>query len=179
MTFSSAVDPLEEAKAELKLRYVRARALRQPGHSIGFISQRLTRKLFKKNPKTPHILKLKMHWREIVGEEIAKYSFPEKLTGATSNRILTLKVVPAAAPIIQHQSEIILSRVKTSLGGTISRIKILQGPLNLYTRPKKRTTRKLSPDEIEKIATSVASIDDQKLRNALQRLGEAVLKDNS
>ncbi len=179
MTFTHTADPLEEAKAQIKLRYVRARALRQPGNSIGFVSQRLTRKLLKNKAKTPHIIKLKMHWPEIVGEEISKYCFPEKLTGAASNRTLTLKVVPAAAPIIQHQSEIILSRVKISLGGAITRIKILQGPLNPYSPPVKRTTRNLTSNEIEEIATSVSGIEDLKLRSALQKLGEAVRKEKS
>lgn len=179
MTFTPTADPLEEAKAQIKLRYMRARALRQPGNSIGFVSQRLTRKLLKNKAKTPHIIKLKMHWPEIVGEEISKYCFPEKLTGAASNRTLTLKVVPAAAPIIQHQSEIILSRVKISLGGTITRIKILQGPLNPYSPPVKRTTRNLTSNEIEEIATSVSGIEDLKLRSALQKLGEAVRKEKS
>lgn len=179
MMSTSAINPLEEAKAQIRLRYMRARALRQPGNSIGFVSQRLTRKLFKNHPKTPHIIKLKMHWPEIVGEEIAKYSYPEKITGLKANRTLTLKVVPAAAPIIQHQSEVILSRVRTSLGGSITKIRLLQGPLNLYVPPKKRTTKTLAPTDLESIAESVKGIEDQKLRNALQRLGEAVLKDNS
>lgn len=179
MMSTSSIDPLEEAKAQIRLRYLRARALRQPGNSIGFLSQRLTRKLFKNHPKTPHIIKLKMHWPEIVGEEIAKYSYPEKITGLKTNRTLTLKVVPAAAPIIQHQSEVILSRVRTSLGDSITKIRLLQGPLNLYVPPKKRTTKTLAPTDLESIAESVKGIEDQKLRNAMQRLGEAVLKDNS
>lgn len=177
--FTSSLDPIEEAQAKLKLRHMRAKSLRPPGKSIGFVSQRIVRKLLKTNEKTPNITKLKMHWQEIVGEELSKYCFPEKLTGSKLNRTLTLKVVPAAAPIIQHQSEMILSRVKISYGGSISRIKLLQGPLNTYRPPSRKPPRPLTSDESAYLDNSVAGIEDQKLREALKRLGAAVIKDVS
>ena len=44
--------------------------------------------------------------------------------------MLTLLVVPQAAPMVQHQSETLRQRVSVSAGGDITAIRIKQGPLD-------------------------------------------------
>lgn len=173
MVTKSTLDPIAEAEARIRLRYSRARSVRQTGKSIGLIAERIARKTC--SDKGPAIGQLKLRWREIVGEDIAKYCRPEKLSGAKHARTLTLKVLPAAAPMIQHQSETIRARVSVAAGGEVSAIKIVQGALT-KTPVKPRPRRKqLTVQERDALERGAANIADPKLRAAIVGLGEAML----
>ena len=84
-------------------------------------------------------------------------------------------VIPAAAGLVQHQSEIIRQRVSVAAGGDITAIKILQG--HLGTKPKQVVSKPvpLTLEQKEALIASAQSIDDEKLRAAIVALGEAVL----
>lgn len=126
--------------------------------------------------KLPPIQVLRQRWREIAGEQLYKYCRPEKLSGGKDGRVLTLRVIPQAAPMVQHQSETLRQRVSVSAGGDITSIRIVQGPLTTTdTKPLRRRTRALSPKERKQLEESSAGIADSKLREAIVALGAAML----
>ncbi len=126
--------------------------------------------------KMPAIEMLKARWREIAGEQLWKYCRPEKLSGGKNGRILVLRVLPQAAPIVQHQSETIRERVSIAAGGDVTGIRIVQGPLTGGPVPApRRKVRALSPAERTELESGAAGIQDDRLRAAIVALGAAVL----
>ena len=79
MVTRSSIDPIEEARARVRLRYMRGRAASPGMAKIGVAAERLTRKSGAK--KLPPIQVLKARWREIAGEQLYKYCRPERLSG--------------------------------------------------------------------------------------------------
>ena len=172
----SAIDLREEALARIRLRHKRARPVRTYATPFGQAARRVTRKAAKQGGSPLAILK--DQWPEIVGEEIARYCRPEKITGNKAGRTLTLLVLPAAAPLIQHQSETIRQRVSVAAGGDIAKLKITQGQLGPARRkPSPTPKRTLSPNELTELEASTEAITDPALRQAIVALGKAVLSE--
>lgn len=158
-----------------RLRYARARKAHPGMPKVGIAAMRIARKSGGK--KMPAIQLLQTRWKEIVGEKLYAYCRPEKLQGGRDGRILVLKVIPQAAPIIQHQSEQIRQRVSVAAGGDVTSLKIIQGPLPTRgaSLPMKRSARQLTLEEREDLNRQTQTINDEKLRAAIVALGEAVL----
>lgn len=174
MVTRSSLDPIEEARARIRLRYQRATRAHPGMRQIGLSAERIGRKSGAK--KLPPIQVLRQRWREIAGEQLYKYCRPERLSGGKDGRVLTLLVVPQAAPMVQHQSETLRQRVSVSAGGDITAIKIKQGALgNEPAKPMRRKSRPLTRAEREALQESAARIQDDKLRAAIVALGEAML----
>ncbi len=174
MVTRSSLDPLEEARARVRLRYQRGKTLKPPPKPIGAAITRVARKALPE--KGPAIGRLKLQWTDIVGASIARVCEPEKIGAGNKGRVLTVKCIPAASTMIQHQSELIRQRVSVSLGGDVREIRIIQGPLTRNPLPKpSRPKRPLSGDEREALLASVETIEDTALRKAVLALGEAVL----
>lgn len=176
MVTRSSLDPLEEARARVALRYQRAKRADTLPSSFGQAAMRLARK--KIPEKGPAIGRLKLMWAEIVGEQLAKICEPEKIGAASKGkgRVLTVKCIPAASTMVQHQSETIRQRVGATLGGDVREVRIIQGPLTRGGTPAlKKRKRPLSPDEQAFLSDSVAGITDPALREAVLALGKAVL----
>jgi hypothetical protein len=175
MVQRSTLDPLEEARALVKLRYTRARALKPPMKALAISADRVGRKSGTR--KLPPLKLLQARWREIAGDQIYRFSHPEKISASKDGRILTLRVVPQAAPLVQHQSETIRQRVSVAAGGDITAIRIVQGPISrgaetIAYRPRARA---LTPDEADSLDSIARRIDDSRLRTAIVALGKAVL----
>lgn len=174
MVKRSSLDPLEEARARVKLRYAKAKPVHPGPGTIGKAAMRLTRKSLPKKGAT--LSRLKVQWEDIVGEQLARLCRPEKLTPAKGGRKLTLTVIPAAAGLVQHQSEMIRQRVSVAAGGDITAIKILQGHFGGSAQPAKPSRSiPLTPEQRDALVESARGIEDEKLRHALLALGEAVL----
>jgi hypothetical protein len=175
MVTRSSIDPIEEARARVRLRYMRGRAASPGMPKIGVAAERLTRKSGAK--KLPPIQVLKARWREIAGEQLYKFCRPERLSGGKDGRVLTLRVLPQAAPMVQHQSETIRQRVSVAAGGDVVSIKLVQGPLTTSEAPQKlrRVIRPLTPKERAELEASTAGIQDKRLREAIVALGAAML----
>jgi len=173
MVKRSSLDPLEEARARVKLRYAKAKPVHPGPGTIGKAAMRLTRK--KLPNKAPTLSRLKLQWEDIVGAQLARLCRPEKLTPAKGGRRLTLTVIPAAAGLVQHQSEIIRQRVSVAAGGDITAIKILQGHFGAAAKPGKAPSVPLTTAQRDALLASARNIDDEKLRAAIVALGEAVL----
>lgn len=179
MTTSPDLDPIAEAQARVRLRYRRARKSRPIAPTLGRVASRINHKTGDK--KLPPIQLLKRRWAEIAGESLAKLCAPEKVTGKKGERSLVLKVIPAAATLVQHQSETIRERVSVAVGGDVKSIKLIQGPLpgRSNSLPKPKRPLHVSPEirrDVERIAQT---IEDPKLRDAIVALGIAVLSEAS
>lgn len=174
MVKRSTLDPLEEARARVRLRYTKAKAVHPGPGTVGKAAMRIARKTLPKSAAT--IGKLKLNWEDIVGEQLSRLCRPEKLGATRGGRQLTLKVIPAAAGLVQHQSEMIRQRVSVAAGGDITKIKLIQGPISgVSARTPRPRPLPLTADQRKALLESAQTIDDEKLRAAIVALGEAVL----
>lgn len=130
---------------------------------------------------------LEPRWREIVGDQLARVTRPQKLTKgrAGSGGTLELRVAGPAALLVQHQSADILARVNLFLGdGAVDKLRIAQGPVKPLPAPAASTRgarRRIDPLEAAaeaELARSVEAAPDA-LRAALSGLGRAVLSDET
>ncbi len=130
---------------------------------------------------------LEPRWREIVGDQLARVTRPQKLTKgrAGSGGTLELRVAGPAALLVQHQSAEILSRVNLFLGpGAVEKLRIAQGPVKPILQPAASTKgarRRIDPLDAAAeadLAKSVEAAPDA-LRAALANLGRAVLSDKA
>lgn len=121
-------------------------------------------------------------WDEIVGERLAAQSRPEQIRWQRrvgdddpfEPATLVIACEAIAALHIQHQTTEIMARINGFLGySAIGRVRIAQKPVS--TAPAiRRKKRVVTDDEQRKIASTVAGIEDDELREALRRLGASV-----
>lgn len=167
-------DPIAEARARVALRYRRAKPMHMGAPTVGQAAAKFARKALPE--PGAGLARLKAQWRDIVGEDIAKYCAPEKLTGKKTERTLTLRVIPQAAPLVQHRGEEIRQRVRTAVGGVVSRLKLVQGPLPGAEPKLDRVVRRpLTAEELSALQRAVAEIESPQLREATMALGKAML----
>ena len=121
-------------------------------------------------------------WPEIVGTRYANTTQPEKIAWpnrggpAEDGGTLTVRVDPASAVYFQHEVGQIIERVNQFLGfGAVRRIRVVQLPLNRAAEEKHAAAAALTDAEEASLASTVAGIDDDGLREALKSLGRGVL----
>jgi len=127
-------------------------------------------------------------WHRIVGAFLAGETAPEKLVrgralpdGGRDAGVLHLRVdSPALAPEIAHLAPQIIEKVNGYFGyRAVARLHILHAPVSRPdTRPENRRAGVAPPDaapaDKESVRRQTAGVADDGLRDALQRLGEAV-----
>ena len=122
-------------------------------------------------------------WDAIVGDGLARSSRPEgirwprRTTSEEPFRPATLVVACEgwAALHVQHQTGEIIARVNAFMGfAAIDRVRIVQKSVLPPSCPVRMPARQLSRAERDRIAATVAPIDDEGLRAALERLGRSV-----
>ncbi len=130
---------------------------------------------------------LKVRWREIVGEVLARRSEPLRLSRPRGGgpAALELRVEGPAATLIQHQAPDILGRVNLYLGrGTVDRLRIVQGPLRgalVRRRPERppppiRLDQPLDAAAEQALTQGMAHLPDGPLKTALTRLGRVMVR---
>jgi hypothetical protein len=126
-------------------------------------------------------VELVTRWPEIVGAEIAAHSQPEKIQWPRTPQArerpepgtLLLRVEGPAALEIQHLSDVILERVNQFFGWqAVCSVRLRQAPLS--RRGALKPLAALDPAALERIAATLPEIRDEKLRDALARLGAAI-----
>jgi hypothetical protein len=129
-------------------------------------------------------VELVTRWREIVGAEIAAHSQPEKIQwprtpqakAAPEPGTLLLRVEGPAAVEIQHLADVIVGRVNQFFGWqAVAGLRLRQAPLSRRAPP--RTAPAPDPAVMTRIAASLPEIKDERLREALARLGAAMERD--
>jgi hypothetical protein len=129
-------------------------------------------------------VELVTRWPQIVGAEIAAHSQPEKIQwprtpqarNAPEPGTLLLRVEGPAALEIQHLSDVILERVNQFFGWqAVDAVRLRQAPLS--RRAELRPSPAPDPAAMMRIAAALPEIKDEKLRQALARLGAAMERD--
>lgn len=113
-----------------------------------------------------------------MGAELAAKIAPDRLTfpaGARSDGTLKVRVAPGLGPEIQHRAPLILERVNGFFGyRAVARLSLVQAPF-APPRPAASVPRPLSGAERDALDRRLAAIEDPRLRDALSRLGAAVI----
>ncbi|MEK9672796.1 MAG: DciA family protein [Rhodospirillaceae bacterium] len=121
------------------------------------------------------------HWREIAGDLLARHTLPDRITyprGQRSGGLLHLQVDNSAvATEVQHLTPLIVEKINTYFGyGAVKDIHIFQRPLPKNETNRRISPRPLSPGEQAVLADELAEVTDPELRQALEALGEAVIR---
>lgn len=116
-------------------------------------------------------------WPEIVGDELAAMSCPEKLKfppGRGEGGTLQVRVASGFATELQHLEPVVIERINTFFGyAAIGRLALKQGPLPAR-RERRRRWRALERAEEKALGERVADTADPGLKAALLELGRRV-----
>jgi hypothetical protein len=121
---------------------------------------------------------LTQRWPEIVGKENAALCVPLKISKPPTGYVLVLEAISSAASLkLKYQADKILDRVNGACGANFKGLQLQQTSTSAE-QPNTQTTplRRLSEDEIKDLQSHVASVDNPKMRLALLKLGEAILR---
>jgi hypothetical protein len=125
-------------------------------------------------------------WPDVVGASLSLYSRPLKIDwkgrkrkttpgGGTEPATLVVLVESAFALELQHMEATIIERINTLYGWRcVDRLVLKHGTV-ARPEPPKRKERPLTDEERSSIRAAVEGIPNEKLRQALEHLGEAVL----
>src|SRR5262249_35054440 len=119
------------------------------------------------------LARLKANWGAIVGPHIATACWPGAVApGGT----LRLRGAPAQALGIPHRTPLLLGRINLFFGReAIGRMTLIQGSLPLNEKPAASRPRQIAAGEAAALDHQLSEIDDRELREALDRLGRAVI----
>jgi hypothetical protein len=161
----------KERQAEARLAETHAIPVYRPARPMGVALARALRPILKEAGPAPETLQSR--WPEIVGLRLAAVTEPVRVARAREGGVLHLRVPSAAAPIVQHARDHILERVNLASGSKITSLKIIQ------TAPPKQLAlvipRPLTPEQREALVKRLAPVRNTNIRNALAKLGEAIL----
>ncbi len=123
-------------------------------------------------------------WPTIVGEMLGKASHPEKIVyhkSQNGNGTLQLRVGNSGLALdIQHMEPVVLDRINAHFGyRAISRIKIIQAPLPTKKEKPSYKPRVLTETEKKLLDQQLSTVEDKKLKKALENLGKSVAGRNS
>jgi hypothetical protein len=125
-------------------------------------------------------------WPDIVGDRLAAFTQPVKLewkrkapgreSGAQPDPgTLVVRVEGAFALEMQHLAPQVVERVNAHYGWRcVGKLVLKQGPVRRLPAPR-RPARPLSEAERVRVDSALAPIAEDRLRDALSRLGRAVL----
>ena len=124
-------------------------------------------------------------WNEIVGTEFADYTRPEKITwdrrmsetmdGGYHPGVLLIACEGARALFLSHAEGELIQRINGFFGfPAIRQIKIVQKPVS-SSQQVRRPPRALNRQETRRLDDLVTGVENDKLKDALKRLGTAVL----
>ncbi len=113
------------------------------------------------------------NWPAIVGEDLARYSMPERLGG---DGTLRLRVDGPLATELKHLEPQILERIASYFGyRAVNRLSLIQGPLEKPPVEKPKPARVLDSDSAKTLADTIRGTRNADVKQALARLGKAVL----
>lgn len=128
-------------------------------------------------------------WPRVVGERLATFSRPLKITFPRGQRIgglLHIQVVGAMALELQHMEEILIDRINTYFGyGAVASIRLKQTTALGAIRKKeldpiKKKEKSIQLNNVQKkaIEDQVSHVENEEMREILKRLGESVARRN-
>ena len=124
------------------------------------------------------------NWKDIVGEDLAKYSLPQRIefkAGTRNNGTLHLMAASGGfAMEIQHRATLILEKINTFFGyQAVSRLKLIQndGFINpeITAKHEDNLEKKLVTEEEQNYIDNITEdIQHEELKNNLKKLGESI-----
>ena len=128
------------------------------------------------------------NWDEIIGEQLANYSFPQKIVFQKNKKndgCLYLTVPSGAFAVeIQHREKYILEKINRYFGyNAVSSLKIIQNNEleidNHHHQTKQQNTlSQLSEEQKETIKNITNEINNENLKEILIKLGHSILTSN-
>jgi hypothetical protein len=124
-------------------------------------------------------------WPEIAGERLSRFSRPVKLEWPRRGRgdfhsrpepaTLIVRVESAFALELQHMAPLLIERINAHYGWRcVGRLVLKQGPVP-RANAKAAPPPELTADERTALAAKTAAVSEAPLRDALERLGVAVV----
>jgi len=146
--------------------------------TVASIIGRVTRPILgKRGFAHDHII---THWKDIIGEKLARFSYPLKVAhvrGVAAGTLHLRVANGAAAATIHPQIPIILDRINQFVGYTaIQNITVSQGPVRVPFQRRRSPIKPLTPEQMKAVQRRVATVQLPELQTALTRLGEAVMR---
>ena len=126
---------------------------------------------------------LMARWPEIVGETLAQHCEPERIkwprgSGETAQKLggtLVIRTEPGRGLDLQYQSHQIIERINQFYGyGAVTSVKVMQGHI-ASNKPLKNKDNPLDSKTEKALEARLESIADEKLKQALHRLGAGAL----
>lgn len=118
-------------------------------------------------------------WDSIVGSAWAEKVTPDRLSfpaGERRDGTLRVRVAAGLGPEVQHSAPLLLERINGFFGyRAVARLALVQGPPARAIRRPRPPPRPLAAAERQALDRRLADVADPALRDALRRLGEAVL----
>ena len=130
-------------------------------------------------------------WAEIVGERYGTRVQPDRLIWPRRPDLtdpehppepatLVVHTDGATALLLTHETPQVLERINTFYGwAAIGRIKVLQKPVLAKQPEKPKSLRPLTNSEEERLAGHVEGVENDRLREALKKLGAQVIARNT
>jgi hypothetical protein len=131
-----------------------------------------------------------MAWPDIVGERLAAFTQPLKIEWKRKSphadpearpdpATLVIRVESAFALELQHLAPTVIDRVNTYYGWRcIGKLVLKQGPVRRVEK-KRPVTPPLTTADREKVDAALRSIEEDSLKAALDRLGQAIVGSRS
>lgn len=120
-------------------------------------------------------------WPAIVGPTLAARSTPVKLAfppGRRQEATLVVRVGGSLALELQHLEPLVVERLNSYFGyRAVARLKILQGPLPASPGAPEEEPPPLDAAEEIELEQELAAVADERVREALARLGRAVRRE--
>lgn len=123
-------------------------------------------------------------WDEIVGADFADCTRPEKIAwakrggegeGGYKPGVLTIACEGARALFLTHAQGELIQRINGFFGfAAVHQIRIVQKPVSQYAK-RSRAPAPLKGAAAVRLETMMEGIDNEKLRDAVKRLGTAVM----
>jgi hypothetical protein len=126
---------------------------------------------------------LMARWPVIVGETLAQHCEPERIkwprgSGEMTQKLggtLVIRAEPGRSLDLQYQSHQIIERINQFYGyGAITSVKVMQGHVT-SAKSLKNKENLLDPETEKVLDTQLESIADERLKQALHRLGAGAL----
>ncbi len=127
-----------------------------------------------------------MAWPDIVGERLAAFTQPLKIEwkrkaphadpdSRPEPATLVVRVESAFALELQHMAPTVIDRVNTYYGWRcIGKLVLKQGPVRRVEK-KRPAPPVLTPADRERVSAAIGPIEEEALKAALDRLGQAVV----
>ena len=127
-------------------------------------------------------------WDEIAGDDYAQHCRPEKLNWPRQiddddpfqPATLVIACEASHALFLQHDSAGLIKRVNTYFGfAAVERIKLLQKPITAVAGKGKKRFKPMRPKKAKELQSLLADVEDEKLRQSLEKLGRDVFSNGS